>query len=82
MSLSAIHSRRKCSMGTFLNWSKGKVMIKCRIYGTSQYRQNSKECMWRQRGHFHMVFNVYDRKVTRKKEEHMSPCIDFPLKAR
>ena len=23
--------------------------------------------MWRQRGHFYMVFNVYDRKVTRGK---------------
>ena len=26
----------------------------------TQYRQHSKKCMWRQRGHFYMVFNVYD----------------------
>ena len=25
--------------------------------------------MWRQRGHFYMVFNVYDGKVTRGKGE-------------
>ena len=30
-------------------------------------------------GHFYMVFNVYDNKVTRGKEEHMSPYIEFPL---
>ena len=32
-----------------------------------KYRRHSKECMLRQRGHFYMVFNVYDRKVTRRK---------------
>ena len=34
-----------------------------------KYRRHSKECMWRQRGHFYMVFNVYDSKVTRGKGE-------------
>ena len=29
-----------------------------------KYRQHSKECMWHQRGHFFMGFNVYDSKVT------------------
>ena len=41
-----------------------------------QYRQHSKECMWRQLGHFHMVFNVYDSKVTRGKGV-MSPYIEY-----
>ena len=27
-----------------------------------KYRQHSKECIWRQWGHFYMVFNVYDSK--------------------
>ena len=33
-----------------------------------------------QAGTFYTVFNVYDSKVTRGKEEHMSPYIEFPLK--
>ena len=36
--------------------------------------------MWRQRGHFDMVFNVYDSKVIRGnsvKEKHMSPYIEY-----
>ena len=36
---------------------------------TLKYRWHSKECMWHQRGHFYMVFNVYDSKVTRGKGE-------------
>ena len=31
-----------------------------------KYRWHSKECMWRQRGHLYMVFNVYNSKVTRR----------------
>ena len=34
-----------------------------------EYRRHSKECMWRQRGHFYMVFKVYDSKVIRGKGE-------------
>ena len=34
-----------------------------------KYRRHSKECMWRQPGHFYMVFNVYDSKVKRGKGE-------------
>ena len=34
--------------------------------------------MWRQRGHFYMVFNVYDSKVTRGKgEAHVRPILNF-----
>ena len=32
-----------------------------------KYREPSKECMWHQRVHFYMVFNVYDSTVTRGK---------------
>ena len=42
-----------------------------------KYRRHSKECMWRQRGHFYMVFNVYDNEVTRVKEKHMSSYIEY-----
>ena len=31
----------------------------------NKYRRHSKKCMWRQRGHFYMVFYVYDSEVTR-----------------
>ena len=30
------------------------------MYKKYNYRQHSKECMWRQREHFYVVFNVYD----------------------
>ena len=32
-----------------------------------------------QQEHFHMVFDENDSKVTRGKEEHMSPYIEFPF---
>ena len=34
-----------------------------------KYRRHFNECMWRQRGHFYMISNVYDSKVTRGKGE-------------
>ena len=41
----------------------------------TKYRRHSKECMWRQQGHFYIVFNVYDSKVTRGKgEAHVALC--------
>ena len=38
-------------------------------YTVEKYRQHSKVCMWRKPGHFYMVLNMYDSKVTRGKRE-------------
>ena len=45
------------------------VFLRSFVTANLKYRQHSKECMWRQRGHFYMVFHVYDSKVTWGKGE-------------
>ena len=39
------------------------------VVDLKEYRRHSKECMWRQWGHFYMVFNVNDSEGTRGKGE-------------